>query len=108
MNTVGKKTRQNKTNKQGRKQTEGSGRESSLQRTSSPEMISGGKNQEIKAKQPRATAYSTRRARKATVYIYKQCKTTQIGRQGKDKDNECATQRNKMKEEGRGDSNQIK
>ena len=48
------------------------------------------------------------RARKATIYIYKECKTTQIGRKGKDKDNEeCATQRNKIKEE-KGDSNQIK
>ena len=40
------------------------------------------------------------------IYIYEQCKATQIGRQGKDKDNECA--RHKMKEEGMGDSNQIK
>ena len=28
-----------------------------------------------------------RRARKATIYIYKWCKTAQIGRQSKDKDN---------------------
>ena len=46
--------------------------------------------------------------RQPYTYINKQCKTTQIGRQGKDKDNECATQRNKVKEEGKGDSNQIK
>ena len=44
----------------------------------------------------------------ATIYIYEQWKTTQIGRQSKDKDNECATQRHKMKEEGKVDSNQIK
>ena len=47
-----------------------------------------------------------RRARKATIYIYKWCKTAQIGRQSKDKDNECATQRNKMKEVQQ--SNQIR
>ena len=28
-----------------------------------------------------------RRARKATIYIYKWCKAAQIGRQSKDKDN---------------------
>ena len=66
------------------------------------------KTKEQKTKQTRATTYNTCRARKATIYIYKQCKTTRIGRQGKDKDNECATQRNKTEEEGKGDSNQIK
>ena len=50
----------------------------------------------------RATTYNTRRARMATIYIYMQCKTTQMGRQGKEKDNECATQRNRMKEQGKG------
>ena len=34
--------------------------------------------------------------------MYKWCKTAQIGRQSKDKDKECATQRNKMKEKGKG------
>ena len=43
-----------------------------------------------------------RRPRKATIYIYKYCKTAQIGRQSKDKDNECATQRNKIKKKGKG------
>ena len=43
-----KKTKQNKTNKQGKKQTEGSGRGSSLQRTSSPGRGSGGENQYTK------------------------------------------------------------
>ena len=28
-----------------------------------------------------------RRARKATIYIHKWCKTAQVGRQSKDKDN---------------------
>ena len=72
------------------------------------EGIQEGKNQGTKTKQTRATTYNMRRARKATIYIYKWCKATQIGRQSKDKDNECATQRNKMKEEGKGHSNQIK
>ena len=40
-----------------------------------------------KNKQTRATTYNMRRARKATIYIYKWCKTAQIGRQSKDKDN---------------------
>ena len=31
--------------------------------------------------------YNMRRARKVTIYIYKWCKTAQIGRQSKDKDN---------------------
>ena len=53
----------------------------------SPGRDSGRKNQETKAKQTRATTYNARRARKATIYIYKQRKTTQIGRQDKDKDN---------------------
>ena len=45
------RTKRNKTNKQqGRKQTEESGRENSLQRTSSPGRDSGGKNQETEAK----------------------------------------------------------
>ena len=39
---------------------------------------------------------------------YKQCKTTQIGRQGKDEDNACAIQRHKMKGEGKEDNNQMK
>ena len=72
------------------------------------EGIQEGKHQGTKTKQTRATTYNMRRARKATIYIYKWCKTAQIGRQSKDKDNECATQRNKMKEEGKGYSNQIK
>ena len=72
------------------------------------EGIQGGKKQGTKTKQTRATTYNMRRARKATIYIYKWCKTAQIGREGKDKDNEGATQRNKIKEEGKGYSNQIK
>ena len=72
------------------------------------EGIQEGENQGTKTKQTRATAYNMRRARKGTIYIYKKGKTAQIGRQSKDKDNECATQRNKMKEEGKGYSNQIK
>ena len=72
------------------------------------EGIQEGKNQGTKTKQTRATTYSMRRARKATIYIYKWCKTAQIGRQSKYKDNECATQRNKMKEEGKRYSNKIK
>ena len=72
------------------------------------EGIQGGENQGTKTKQTRVTTYNTRRVRKATIYIYKWRKTAQIGRQSKDKDNECATQRNKMKEEGKGYSNQIK
>ena len=71
-----------------RKQTEGSGRGSSLQRTSLPGRDSEGeKTKEQKQKQTRATTYNMRRARKATIYIYKWCKTAQIGRQSKDKDN---------------------
>ena len=70
--------------------------------------IQEGKNQGTKTKQTRATTYNMRRARKATIYIYKWCKTAQIGRQSKGKDNECATQRNRMKEEGKRYSNQIK
>ena len=62
------------------------------------ERIQEGKNQGTKTKQTRATTYNMRRARKATIYIYKWCKTAQIGRQSEDKDNKCATQRNKMKE----------
>ena len=72
------------------------------------EGVQEGKNQGTKTKQIRTTTYNMRRARKATIYIYKWCKTAQIGRQSKDKDNECAAQRNKMKEEGKGYSNQIK
>ena len=72
------------------------------------EGIQGGKNQGTKTKQTKVTTYHMRRARKATIYIYKQCRTAQIGRQSKDKDNECATQRNKMKEDEKGYSNQIK
>ena len=72
------------------------------------EGIQEGKSQGAKTKQTRATTYNMRRARKATIYIYKWCKTAQIGRQSKDEDNECATQRNKMIEEGKGYSNQIK
>ena len=72
------------------------------------EGIQEGKNQGTKTKQTRATTYNMRRARKATIYMYEYFKTTQIGRQSKDKDNECATQRNEMKEEGKGYSNQIK
>ena len=68
----------------------------------------GEKTQGTKTKQTRATTYNMRRARKATIYIYKWCKTAQIGRQSKDKDNECATQRNKMKEGGKGYINPIK
>ena len=63
----------------------------------------GEKTKEQKQKQTRATTYNMRRARKATIYIYKWCKTAQIGRQSKDKDNGM-----KMKEEGKGYSNQIK
>ena len=63
----------------------------------------GKKNKEQKQKQTRATTYNMRRARKATIYIYKWCKTAQIGRQSKDKDNGM-----KMKEEGKGYNNQIK
>ena len=70
------------------------------------EGIQEGENQGTKTKQTRETTYNMRRARKAT--ICKKCKTAQIGRQSKDKDNECATQRNKMKEKGKGYSNQIK
>ena len=69
-----------------RKQTEGSGRGSSLQRTSLPGRDSEGE-QGTKTKQTRATTYNMRRARKATIYIYKWCKTAQIGGQSKDKDN---------------------
>ena len=69
------------------------------------EGIQEGKNQGAKTKQTRATTYNMRRVRKATIYMCKWCKTAQIGRQSKDKDNECATQRNKMKEEGKGYSN---
>ena len=47
----------------------------------------GEKTKEQKQKQTRATTYNMRRARKATIYIYKWCKTAQIGRQSKDKDN---------------------
>ena len=47
----------------------------------------GEKTKEQKQKQTRATTYDMRRARKATIYIYKWCKTAQIGRQSKDKDN---------------------
>ena len=72
------------------------------------EGIQGDENQGPKTKQTRATTYNMRRARKATIYIYKWCKTAQIGRLSKDKDNKCATQRNKMKEEGKGYSTQIK
>ena len=46
--------------------------------------------------------------RQPYMYIYKWCRTAQIGRQSKDKDNECATQRNKMKEGGKGYNKQIK
>ena len=46
-----------------------------------------GEKQGTKTKQTRATTYNMRRARKATIYIYKWCKTAQIGRQSKDKDN---------------------
>ena len=63
----------------------------------------GEKTKGQKQKQTRATTYNMRRARKATIYIYKWCKTAQIGRQSKDKDNGM-----KMKEEGKGYSNQIK
>ena len=49
--------------------------------------IQEGKNQGTKTKQTRATTYNMRRARKATIYIYKWCKTAQAGRQSKDKDN---------------------
>ena len=66
-------------------------------------MQKGKKTKEQKQKQTRATTYNMRRARKATIYIYKWCKTAQIGRQSKDKDNAM-----KMKEEGKGYSNQIK
>ena len=72
------------------------------------EGIQEGKNQGTKTKQTRATTYNMRRARKATIYIHKWCMTAHIGRQSKDKDNECATQRNKMKEEGKEYSNEIK
>ena len=74
------------------------------------EGIQGGENQGTKTKQTRATTYNMRRARKATIYIYKWCKTAQIGRHSKDKDNECATQRNKNEEGGKGvqQSNQIR
>ena len=67
-----------------------------------------GENQGTKTKQTRAATYNMRRARKATIYTCKWFKTAQIGRQSKAKDNECATQRNKMKEKGKGYSNQIK
>ena len=72
------------------------------------EGIQGGKNQGTKTKQTRATTYNMRRARKATIYIYKGCKTAQIGRQSKDKDNGAPHSGIKMKEEGKGYSNQIK
>ena len=49
--------------------------------------IQEGKNQGTKAEQTRATTYNMRRARKAIIYMYKWCKTAQIGRQSKDKDN---------------------
>ena len=47
----------------------------------------GKKPRDKNKKQTRATTYNMRRARKATIYIYKWCKTAQIGRQSKDKDN---------------------
>ena len=49
--------------------------------------IQEGKNQGTKTKQTRATTCNMRRARKATIYIYKWRKTAQIGRQSKGKDN---------------------
>ena len=72
------------------------------------EGIQEGGNQGTKKKQTRATTYNMHRARKAIIFKYKWCKTTQIGRQNNGKDNECTTQRNKMKEEGKRYSNQIK
>ena len=66
------------------------------------EGIQVGENEGTKKKQTRATTYNMRRARKAAIYINKKCKTIQIGRQSKDKDNECATQRNKNEGEGKG------
>ena len=51
-----------------------------------PGRDSGGE-QGTKTKQTRAITYNMRRARKATIYIYKWCKTAQIGGQSKDKDN---------------------
>ena len=50
-----------------------------------PGRDSGGE-QGTKTKQTRAITYNMRRARKATIYIYKWCKTAQIGGQSKDKD----------------------
>ena len=65
----------------------------------------GKKKKGTKTKQTRATTYNMRRARKATIYIHKWCKTAQIGRQSKDKDNG-------IKNEGGGkgvqQSNQIR
>ena len=51
-----------------------------------PGRDSGGE-QGTKTKQTRAITYNMRRARKAPIYIYKWCKTAQIGGQSKDKDN---------------------
>ena len=48
-----------------------------------PGRDSGGE-QGTKTKQTRAITYNMRRARKATIYIYKWCKTAQIGGQSKD------------------------
>ena len=48
-------TKQNKINKQGRKQTEGSGRESSLQRTSSPGRDSKEKTKKQKTNKAKQT-----------------------------------------------------
>ena len=67
--------------KKGRKQTEGSGFESSLQRASSPVRNSGGKTNKQKRNKPRTTTYIIRRVGQERQ-PYKQCKATQIGRQG--------------------------
>ena len=88
--------RENKTNKQTNreiKHTEGTGRASSLQRTSSPEKGSEEKSQ------PQIIQ----------TYIQRQTRTTD-DTEDKDKDKECATQRNTNKGGGKGgqQSNQIK
>ena len=65
--------------------------------------IQEGENQGTKTKQTRATTYNMRRARKATIYIYVN------GADSPDrKTKQGQGQRDKMKEEGKGYSNQIK
>ena len=62
--------------------------------------IQEGKNQGTKTKQTRATTYNMRRARKATISMVQDSPDRKT-KQGQG-------QRNKMKEEGKGYSNEIK